>query len=75
LFLSLTQCCQTSCQARFDESSQERCARPQRHKNGEITQKSGDLMKFLLQITGIHPDSEIKLKKSAGLLLGELYFN
>jgi hypothetical protein len=49
--------------------------RPQWHKNGEITQKSGDLMPFLLQITGIHPDFEIKLKKSAGLPLGELNFN
>jgi len=42
---------------------------------GKITQNSGDLMRFLLQITGIHPDFEIKLKKPAGLLLGELNFN
>jgi hypothetical protein len=36
---------------------------PQWHKNGEITQKPGDLIRFLLQTTGIHPDFEIKSKK------------
>jgi hypothetical protein len=44
--------------------------RPQWHKNGEITQKSGDLMRFLLQITEIYPDFEIKLKKISRIAIG-----
>jgi len=40
-----------------------------------MIQKPGDLMRFFLQTTGLHSDFEIKPKKSAGFLLGELNFN
>jgi hypothetical protein len=44
--------------------------RPLWHKNGEITQKSGDLMGFLLQITEIHPNFEIQSKKISRIAIG-----
>jgi len=44
--------------------------RPQRHKNGEISQKSGDLVRFLLQTTRIHPNFEKKSEKISKIAIG-----